>query len=234
MQFTFFAGLLASILHVLSGPDHLAAVTPFAIETKRKAWKVGLFWGIGHLAGMIVIGLLFYFFRELIPVEKISNYSEQLVGIVLIFIGIASLYKIFKEKRKHKHLHIHAHNPKIHTHPHQHHDTTGHHHAHHSEKKQNLLSSFLIGFLHGLAGIAHFILFLPVLGFEKTSDALLYIFGFALGILIAMIAYAAVIGRVSSLAKNEHNDYFFNGIRLMGGIFALIIGVYWLLSTNPG
>jgi ABC-type nickel/cobalt efflux system permease component RcnA len=156
------------------------------------------------------------------------------VGIVLIFIGIASLYKIFREKRKHKHLHIHAQNPKIHIHPHHHNDANGHSHVHQSEKKQKLLSSFLIGFLHGLAGIAHFILFLPVLGFEKKSDAMMYIFGFALGIMIAMVAYAAVIGRVSSFAKKEHNEYFFNGIRLMGGIFALIIGIYWLLSTNAG
>ena len=91
MQFPFFAALLASILHVLAGPDHLAAVTPFAIESKRKAWKVGLYWGLGHLAGMICIGILFYFFREIIPIEKISEFSEQLVGFVLIAIGIVSI-----------------------------------------------------------------------------------------------------------------------------------------------
>ena len=43
LAFPLFAGIIAAMLHVISGPDHLAAVTPFAIESKRKAWKIGLF-----------------------------------------------------------------------------------------------------------------------------------------------------------------------------------------------
>ena len=43
LSFPLFAGIIAAVLHVISGPDHLAAVTPFAIESKKKAWKVGLF-----------------------------------------------------------------------------------------------------------------------------------------------------------------------------------------------
>ena len=66
-NFPLFAGIIAAMLHVISGPDHLAAVTPFAIESKKKAWKVGLFWGVGHLVGMLFIGVLFLLFKELIP-----------------------------------------------------------------------------------------------------------------------------------------------------------------------
>ena len=76
------AGIIASILHVVSGPDHLAAVTPIAIETKRKVWRIGFLWGAGHLLGMLIIGILFLLFKEVIPVETISGYSEQLVAIV--------------------------------------------------------------------------------------------------------------------------------------------------------
>ena len=152
MQFPFFAALLASILHVLAGPDHLAAVTPFAIESKRKAWKVGLYWGLGHLAGMICIGILFYFFRELIPIEKISEFSEQLVGFVLIVIGIVSVYKIFYKKKNHKHLHVHEQNPIIHGHEHQHLPGGNHHHVHKKEQKQSNLTSFWIGVLAWAGG----------------------------------------------------------------------------------
>ncbi|MDZ7614165.1 MAG: sulfite exporter TauE/SafE family protein [Flavobacteriaceae bacterium] len=232
MQFPFFAALIASILHVLAGPDHLAAVTPFAIERKRRAWKVGLFWGLGHLTGMVCIGVLFYFFREFIPIEKISEYSEQLVGFVLIVIGIVSLYKIFFEKKNHKHMHLHAQNPMIHGHEHQHQIGHEHHHTHKKEQKQSNFTSFSIGVLHGLAGIAHFILFLPVLGFENQLDAVAYLFGFALGIIVAMVSYAFVIGRVSMLDKTGHNDLFFNGIRLAGGLFAIIIGLYWIFYAG--
>ena len=227
--FSFYAGLIASILHVLTGPDHLAAVMPFAIESKRKAWKIGLFWGIGHLIGMLSIGILFIIFKDLIPVEQISNYSEQIVGIVLIGIGLWSFYRIFYQRKNHKHLHVHSENsPVIHKHQHEHLHEQSHHHKHKKDLKQSNFASLSIGFLHGLAGISHFLLFLPVLSFDSQSDSVFYVTGFMVGIIIAMTTFAFVIGRMSTSIKNGHNEVLFKGIRLAGGLFAIIIGVYWL------
>ncbi|WP_445956726.1 urease accessory protein UreH domain-containing protein [Yeosuana sp.] len=232
LTFPFIAGLIAAMLHVITGPDHMAAVMPFAVESKKKAWKIGLSWGIGHITSMLAIGIIFMFFKELIPVEKISNHSEQLVGLVLIGIGIWAFYKIFKNTKKHKHLHIHSeHAPLIHKHAHSHTHLETHNHIHSKSLKQNHFTSFSIGFLHGLAGIAHFLLFLPVLGFENKSDSFLYIIGFGIGIILAMVSFAFVVGKISSIAKNGHNVVFFNGIRLAGGLFAIIIGIYWLLGN---
>lgn len=226
------AGLIASMLHVITGPDHLAAVTPFAIESKRKAWKIGLSWGIGHLIGMLVIGLLFVAFREMIPIDKISNYGELLAGLVVIGVGIWAFYKIFKKEKRHKHLHVHAENsPLIHAHEHEHSHEKSHRHIHHKTLKQSSLAAFSIGSLHGLAGIAHFLLFLPVLGFAKHSESISYISGFGIGIVLAMTVYAVIIGKVSSIANNGHNDVFFKGIRLAGGIFAIVIGLFWAYSS---
>jgi len=64
INFPLLAGTLASMLHVISGPDHLAAVTPLVIETKSKAWKIGLSWGLGYLIVMLLIGVLFLIFKE--------------------------------------------------------------------------------------------------------------------------------------------------------------------------
>ena len=213
------------------GPDHLAAVLPFAIETKRKAWKIGLSWGIGHLVGMITIGVLFVLFKEIIPVEKISEHSEQLVGVVLIGIGFWAFYKIFKTKKNHKHLHIHSEEaPIIHKHKHKHTHNITHQHKHPKDLKQSYFASFWIGILHGLAGISHFLILLPVLGFKSQTDSVLYIIGFGSGIILAMTTFAFVIGKIASSARTGHNDFFFNGIRLAGGLFAIIIGVYWCFS----
>ena len=231
LTFPLFAGIIAALLHVISGPDHLAAVTPFAIESKKKAWKVGLFWGIGHLLGMLSIGVLFLFFKELIPIEKISTHSEQFVGVILIFLGIWILFKIFKEDKKHKHTHIHSNgNPVIHKHSHQHQSENVHNHTH-PNLKQGIIASLSVGFVHGLAGVAHFLLFLPVIGFTSTLDAVKYIIGFAIGTLLAMIAFAMVIGNIAAFSKQDHNKTFFKGIRLAGGLFALVIGVYWTLAN---
>lgn len=229
MIFPLFSGMFAAILHVISGPDHLAAVTPFAIESKRKAWKIGLNWGVAHLTGMLLIGLLFMLFRQMIPVETISRYSEQLVGLVLVIVGLWALYGVVR-KGKHSHLHIHQDGaPYMHKHAHTHEKSSAHSHIHQGRPRNRGLATFSIGFLHGLAGIAHFLLFLPVLGFETRAESAAYIGGFGLGTVLAMTLFTLLLGRLSELAKNWHNPMFFRGIRLAGGLFALLIGVYWML-----
>jgi ABC-type nickel/cobalt efflux system permease component RcnA len=219
------------MFHVITGPDHLAAVTPFALTAKRKAWRVGLSWGLGHLFGMLVIGILMAFFKELIPIEGISKYSEQLVGLVLIGLGLSVWYKIFRRKKIHKHLHVHANDTTvIHAHAHDHSTEKIHHHKHNKETRQSNTAAFGIGIIHGLAGLAHFLLFLPVLSFETWTDSAYYIAGFSVGIILAMTAYALVVGKISSLSRGGHNDTFFKGVQFTAGLFAIIIGLYWLLS----
>jgi len=223
------AGTLASMLHVISGPDHLAAVTPLVIETKKKAWKIGLAWGFGHLVGMLLIGVLFLVFKDYIPIDTISEYSEQLVAIVLIGVGIWAFYRIFKAPKTHMHPHIHTEKDAyIHIHKHEHNHNDVHHHTHKKVIKQNVMSSFGIGFLHGLAGVAHFLLLLPVLGFENQFEGIQYVIGFAVGTILAMTTYALIVGKLATYSKQQHNETFFKGIRFAGGLFAIVIGFYWL------
>lgn len=222
------AGVLASMIHVITGPDHLAAVTPLVIETKRRFWKIGFFWGLGHLLGMLVIGVLFLIFKDLIPVDQISEYSEFLVSIVLIGVGVWAIYRIFNIKKSHKHPHIHNEGVTyIHIHEHEH-NIKGESHKHRKIFKQDNLSSLGIGFIHGFAGVAHFLLLLPVLGFENNLEAASYIIGFAIGTVIAMSAYAWVLGAAIKFTQVSHNVNFFKGVRLSGGLFAIIVGFYWM------
>ena len=226
--FPLISGTLSSILHVISGPDHLAAVTPLAIESKRKAWRIGLFWGLGHLIGMLLIGVLFVFFKDYIPIEKISEHSEQLVAYVLIGVGVWALYRLFNEPKNQNTPHVHTENGGfIHTHS----SSDKIEHNHETKIKQSLLSAFTIGFLHGLAGVAHFILLLPVLGFETLFESTIYIIGFAIGTVIAMTFYALVLGKIASVTNQQQNELFYKGVRLAGGLFAVIIGFYWLYLT---
>ena len=40
--------LVSGLVHVLSGPDHLAAVAPLATASRERGWLAGWTWGIGH------------------------------------------------------------------------------------------------------------------------------------------------------------------------------------------
>ena len=92
-MFAFFAGLAAGLLHVFSGPDHLAAVAPLAADTGRGRWRTGLQWGVGHTFGVLLIASLLLFVREQLPLEAISAHSERLVGVALILVGGWGVWK---------------------------------------------------------------------------------------------------------------------------------------------
>ncbi|NVO18152.1 MAG: hypothetical protein HXX13_00535 [Bacteroidetes bacterium] len=119
---TFLSGFLASIAHVVTGPDHMAAVTPLAISSRKKSWAVGFAWGIGHTIGMLFLGLLFIFFKEFIPFDAISRHSETFIGVLLIAIG---LWALLRMRLKHNHPnnlpHSHFHTtPHLYAHIHRH------------------------------------------------------------------------------------------------------------------
>lgn len=88
---------------MLAGPDHLAAVAPLAVRDTRRAWRAGLTWGIGHTAGVLMVGALLLAFRELLPIDALSAWSERAVGAALVAIGVWGLWSV---RRPHTHHHV--------------------------------------------------------------------------------------------------------------------------------
>jgi len=199
-----FEGIIASSLHVIGGPDHLAAVTPIAIESKSKSWFIGLFWGLGHTAGVLLIGLLFLLFREVIPIENISGYSEQIVGIVLVAIGVWALLKIRNGVKKK---------------------------SHNNSFKKNILAAFSVGLIHGLAGVSHLIGILPTLALPSTIDSVLYLSGFGIGTIATMIVFSWILGTIAQNFSEKKKASFFRNLRIFGGLIAIIVGLFWFFSS---
>lgn len=93
-----FAGLAAGLLHVFSGPDHLAAVAPLAADDDRRQWRIGLQWGVGHTTGVLFIAALLLLLREQLPLDAVSKYSERLVGVTLIGVGVWGAWKASRSR----------------------------------------------------------------------------------------------------------------------------------------
>ena len=86
---TILTGAAAGLFHVLSGPDHLAAVAPLAVDERRRGWIAGCTWGIGHASGVVVVAVIAVLLREMLPsVDVISAWGERIVGGALIGIGL--------------------------------------------------------------------------------------------------------------------------------------------------
>lgn len=222
------AGLVASMVHVWAGPDHLAAVVPLVFERVKGQWRIGAAWGLGHVGGMLIIGLLFYFFKDLIPVERLSSYSEILVALILIFIGIRAIFRAQNAPRVHEHPHVHQDEKGSYVHIHQHtHNSKNH--SHKKREQQGAKTALGIGIVHGFAGISHFLIMLPVLGYKSDMDSAQYLFGFAAGTVVAMALFAWLLGRLRAIPSHEHRPRFLRILQWSGGIMAIAVGIVWLL-----
>src|SRR5437763_10401584 len=192
MMLVALTGALAGLFHVLSGPDHLAAIAPLAAEGGRRGWFAGWTWGLGHASGVVVVALVAILLRDLLPsINVLSTWGERVVGVALIAIGLWALRRALAiapgrhvhgdgmnggmNSVSHDHLHVHA-GPRWAR-------RAGHAHA-----------SLFMGILHGVAGSSHFLGVLPALALPTRAASVTYIGAFGVGTVIAMTAFAAVIG----------------------------------------
>jgi sulfite exporter TauE/SafE len=193
-------------------------------------------WGIGHVAGMLLLGLIFFFFRDLIPLEFISQNSERIVGLLLIIIGLWALVKVFN-LYKGKHLHVHSHadekgNTYIHQHEHTHNISKKHSHLHdEANEKQSYWAAAGIGVIHGFAGVSHIVSMLPTLAFSNNYEAALYLIGFGAGTIIAMVVFSFLLGMMAKTASKQKKDTVFIGINAIAGISAIFVGIFWMWNT---
>src|ERR1051325_104325 len=96
-------GFIAGLVHVFSGPDHLAAIAPLAAKGHRRAWRSGLHWGTGHALGVSVMGAGSLLLRGALPLDLISSWSERLVGVLLIGIGLWGFRRALRNHRSEEH-----------------------------------------------------------------------------------------------------------------------------------
>ena len=218
-------GLVAGAIHVVSGPDHLAAVAPFAAESRRKAWDVGLRWGVGHAGGVLFIGLLSLLLRDWLPVAAISSWSERLVGVMLIGIGLWGARRALSGR---VHTHEHEHNGATHVHIHTHDGATAHTHEHTPEHRHTH-AAFAVGTLHGVAGSSHFLGVLPALAFPTMTEAVWYLAAYGVGTVVAMVGFASLVGlSARSLAVSSAQAY--RQMMAVCSLAAVVVGGWWLMG----
>ncbi|HEY3158682.1 MAG TPA: hypothetical protein VGJ78_06950 [Vicinamibacterales bacterium] len=210
-------GALAGLFHVLSGPDHLAAVAPLAVEDGRRGWFAGWTWGFGHASGVVVVALLAIAFRELLPpVDILSAWGERVVGVALIAIGLWALRRALNiAPGPHLHGAVRHNHVYVHTGP-AWARRLGHAHA-----------SFCMGILHGIAGSSHFLGVLPALALPTRGAAIEYIAAFGVGTVVAMTAFAAIMG--SAGARMHHRAALHRGMLLTAATLAIAVGGFWLV-----
>lgn len=197
-------GLVAGAGHVVAGADHLAVVAPLAASRRRGAWLTGLRWGLGHAGGVAAIGLAAALLREALPLDHVSAWSERLVGISLLAVGLWALTAVVRVLRSR--------------------DGDPVARGLHGREGR---AAFAVGLLHGTAGAGHVLGVLPALAFPTRTGAAAYLLFFAAGTVASMTGYSAVVGRAGRrLSLSGRRAY----AGLLAGCSALsvLVGVHWL------
>jgi len=217
-------GLLLGAWHVVSGPDHLAAITPLVVgpdhehgsthsSDERRSSRIGLAWGLGHASGVWLVGLVLLAFGSLIPLELVGVWSERIVGVVIVGVGLHGLWRFRAGRAAGTHEHNHV---------------TGHDddHEHGVDGGAAPRSALGIGVIHGVAGSSHLYGVLPALALV-THERVSYLLGFGLGSIVAMGSFAGLLALVLNRLPGSR-ALVQRWALLFASLAAIAIGAVWV------
>jgi hypothetical protein len=195
-----FLGLVAGVSHVVTGPDHVAALAPFSVEAQRRAWTVGLRWGAGHAAGIVAVALAAVLAADRLDLRGLSAAGDYLVGGVLVAVGLwgllhsrAAAHAFTEESEAHRHVHATA--------------------------------ALSIGTLHGLVGTGATLAVLPAVGMHTAGESAVYLAGFAAGTVVSMSGIAWLLG---VLAPRDERGAAYRRVFRIASACTAALGVVWL------
>ena len=214
-------GLVTGLKHSMEA-DHVAAVSTIVAASGqhklRRAPLLGLMWGLGHTATLLVAGLIVLLLAISIP-ERVTGSLEFGVGVMLIFLGATTLtgFNVGKflrgigRSRTHSHEHIHQESGVVHSHHHDHnHD---HRHGH---------KSLIVGMIHGMAGSGALVL-VVLSTISSVPLGLAYIAIFGAGSIGSMAAMSALIGLPFARVGNYRRTSLL--LKYVAAAITLVIGI---------
>ncbi len=219
------SGLAAGGVHVFSGPDHLAAIAPLSLTGRGRGWATGARWGLGHASGVLFVGLLSLLVRDIVRIDLVSSWSERLVGVALLAIGLWGLRKALSSR---VHVHEHLHDGERHTHVHLHGHPNENPHDHAVVPHSHTHAAFAVGTLHGFAGSSHVLGVLPALAFPTIVLATGYLLAYGAGTILAMGVFSTAISFIARRASFGASAAC-RCLMVACSSFAIVLGAYWLV-----
>jgi hypothetical protein len=200
-----------------SDPDHLVAVTSLVATNTggvRAASAIGAWWGVGHAATLIAIGLPLIALREELP-AGLETTAERLVGVVVLILAMRVLVDWVRGGcRADRHRHPPA---AVHRHVH-----AGAHS--HEGRPPDAARAAAIGMLHGVAGTgAIVVLLITALPAQGTALAALLVFA-----PMSVLSMAFFTGSFAWLFTRRIMDPVFRRVLMpMLGAFGLVFGAWY-------
>lgn len=230
-------GLLVALLVALllglrhaTDPDHLTAVSTLVLSGDRRgprrAAGLGLWWGLGHAATLLVLGLPVVLFSRALP-DAVHTAAELAIGLVIVALAVRLLRR---RRRGYLHVHAHAHDGVWHAHPHVHerdHARAGHAHPHAEALGRSRTTAFGIGLVHGVGGSAGVgILLIGAISSDVEAVAALVLFALATAASMAFVSAAFGHGLARGAAGRR-----LEALTPALGCVALLFGAWYTLGA---
>ena len=198
-----------------SDPDHLVAVTSLVAAEDgdtRRAAGLGAWWGLGHAAALLAIGIPLIAYKTELPAALESG-AEKAIGVVILLLALRVIFKWVRgDFRASAHEHAGGHPRRRHL------RRAGGEHSHLRTPTQALA----IGTLHGLAGTGTVVLLL-IAGLPTQLEAALALAVFAPMSIVSMAACTAVFAWVLTrpIIEPVYRTVLIPGLGLFGVMFGL-------------
>ncbi|HEX2468570.1 MAG TPA: hypothetical protein VHJ54_10215 [Solirubrobacterales bacterium] len=212
-----------------SDPDHLVAVTSLVAAedgATRAAVRLGVFWGLGHAAMLLLIGLPLIAFKSELPAWLESG-AEKSVGVVILVLAARVIWKWFRGDYR---LGSHRHGPDADVeagrHRHLRKGAEDHHGHRHVRTPQQ---AFGIGLLHGLAGTGAVVLLLiAALPTQLEAAAALAVFA-----PMSIASMAALTGAFGWILTRPIVEPVYRTVLIPAlGLFGVLFGLWYVGITG--
>jgi ABC-type nickel/cobalt efflux system permease component RcnA len=226
-------GLIFGLKHATE-VDHVVAISTIISQHRSffRAARVGILWGVGHTAALLVTGTIVLFLRITIP-ERVSNWLEFGVAVMILVLGTTALWRSLR-KRAEVHLHRHSHDDVSHVHVHFHEATTQHgeeHTAAHSHSVTAIgIKPLLIGTMHGLAGSGPLTL-LVLTQIKSPWTGLLYLSLFGVGSIVGMLLMSGLVGLPFALSARRLSG-FHHRLQTAAALLSIAFGLWYIHATG--
>ena len=200
-----------------SDPDHLVAVTSLVAAEDgdtRKAASLGAWWGVGHAASLLALGVPLIAFKAQLP-AWLENGAEKAIGVVILVLAARVVFKWARgDYRAGAHGHEHGHSFRRHLRR----GGGGHRHVRVRSRGQ----ATTIGLLHGLAGTGAVVVLL-IAALPTQFEAALALAVFAPMSVVSMAACTAAFAWILTrpLVEPVYRAVLIPGLGLFGVMFGL-------------
>jgi ABC-type nickel/cobalt efflux system permease component RcnA len=205
-------------------PDHLVAVTSLVAAedgNTRKAASLGAWWGVGHAASLLALGVPLIAFKAQLP-AWLENGAEKAIGVVILVLAARVVFKWARGDYRagaHAHDAAQAHDGGHSRRRHLRRGATAHH-RHVRVRSRGQATT--IGLLHGLAGTGAVVVLL-IAALPTQFEAALALAVFAPMSVVSMAACTAAFAWVLTrpLVEPVYRAVLIPGLGLFGVMFGL-------------